>query len=258
MGPSRDDVEFAHELATTATRIALSYFDADVRYETKSDGSPVSDADLAVERALVELVQSRRPDDGILTEESGVISTGERRWIFDPIDGTSYFIKGDSLWGTHVALEVGGEVVLGIITRPVDGQRWWAAVGGGAYAGGDADPMATTEPLLVSDVGALDAARVGFFSLPDSTVPAAVGAHVGAVHLHGDFIGYLLSARLDAVVCGPGCGYVWDHAPCVIVVEEAGGRFTDPRGGRRLDLRGGIYSNTLVHEQLVAIAPPLS
>lgn len=246
-----DDVRLAHELATVAAAVALPYFRNNVVVETKADGSPVSAADLAVERALIDMVKAQRPDDGILTEESGVVREApRRRWIFDPIDGTSFFIEGDSIWGTHVALEEDGEIVIAIIGRPARGHRYWAVKGEGAYRSGDADPTATSERLMLSTIDTMHDARLGFFSAPGSTIPSRMAKDVCETHEGGDLIAELLSGELDAVVCGPDCGYAWDHAPCVLLTIEAGGQFTDPEGGMRIDLRGGVYSNIALHAQV--------
>jgi Inositol monophosphatase family len=95
------DVAIAHELATIAAEVALPYVSDAVDHSLKSDGSPVSACDLAVERALIEFLRHYRPNDGILSEELGEVALGERRWLLDPIDGTSQFVSGGTEWGTH-------------------------------------------------------------------------------------------------------------------------------------------------------------
>ena len=87
----------------------------------------MSEADLEVDRRLLEALLAAQPEDAVLSEESGrARGTSPRRWILDPIDGTFNFVEAKPAWGTHVALEVDGELVLGLITRPVHEQRWWA------------------------------------------------------------------------------------------------------------------------------------
>src|SRR5262249_27666362 len=94
------------ELANTAVNPSIA---EGVEQDSKADGSPVSKADLAAEAAMVEVLRAERPDDGVLSEEAGLVSdagTGGRRWLLDPIDGTVAFVGGGEHWGTHVALEV--------------------------------------------------------------------------------------------------------------------------------------------------------
>ncbi len=129
------DLALARQLGDMAGAIALGYFGTNVRRELKADGSPVTEADLAVERAVLDVLARERPDDGVLSEERGAVARGEtdRRWLIDPIDGTAPFLAGTAGWGTHVALEVGGEIVLGVITRPAEHRSWWATKGQGAW-----------------------------------------------------------------------------------------------------------------------------
>lgn len=241
-----DDVVFAHELADVATAVSLEYFREDVEVQTKADGSPVSAGDLAVERALIDMVRERRPDDGILTEESGALRDAGRRWIFDPIDGTVMYVDHEPGWGTHVALEIGGEIVLGIVTRPVEGRRYSAVAGRGTYV--------DDERIELSSVDSLEQTRVGFFAPP--ALMERVAAAVKEVRKdHFVFVDFLMG-NLDAIVCGPDFGAVWDHAPCGILTREAGGRYADPEGGTRIDRRAGLYSNGHIHDALRDVLGP--
>ncbi|MHB1444820.1 MAG: inositol monophosphatase family protein [Acidimicrobiales bacterium] len=248
-----EDVVLAHELATVAAEVALGFFDGPTEYETKGDGSPVSEADLAVEAALVELIRSRRPGDGIVSEEAGeVAASASRRWLLDPIDGTVYFIQGSTGWGTHVALEVDGEIVIGVITRPVRRVRWWAARGVGAFRSPDHDPTGRATPIAVSHTSRLDQATVGVFAFPSSDLPDRLSAAGARVRRLGSHIPDLGEGSIDAVVADRGCGLWWGHAPAVVLIEEAGGVFVDPDGGRRPDRQGGIYTNAHLLPQVIA------
>lgn len=244
------DVAFAHELASVATSVALPYFQAGVAHRYKLDGSPVSDADLAVEKRLIDLLRQHRPEDGILSEEAGHVAVGRRRWLLDPIDGTTFFVSGQARWGTHVALEIDGHVRLAIITRPVAGRRWWAVAEGGAFADTEDSPMARHQPLSVSRTDRLERAAVGVFAPPESPVPSLLEQAGARVFEPGSLIPDLLEGRLDAVVAH-NCGLAWDHAPAVLLVAEAGGRFTDPEGGQDHDRIGGLYTNGQLDPQLL-------
>ncbi|HET6952042.1 MAG TPA: inositol monophosphatase family protein, partial [Acidimicrobiales bacterium] len=128
------DLALALRLADAADVISLSHFTGGaVDHEIKPDGSPVSAADLAVERRICEIVAAERPGDGVLGEEVGASGPAGRRWILDGIDGTVLYVAGRRGWATEIALEVDGEIVLGVTSGPADGCRWWAARGGGAW-----------------------------------------------------------------------------------------------------------------------------
>ena len=243
------DVAIAHELATIAAEVAIPYVSDAVDHSLKSDGSPVSACDLAVERALIEFLRHYRPNDGILSEELGEVALGERRWLLDPIDGTSQFVSGGAEWGTHVALEIGAQILLGIITRPLQRKRWWGVVGDGAFVDDDVSPDARSTRLRVSTRADLSGARVGLYAIGRSTVAEALVAAGASVHREGSPILEFVEGRLDAIV-SDNCGFLWDHAPAVALTRAAGGRFTDPQGGTRADQQGGLYTNGLLDDQL--------
>ena len=244
------DIEFAHRLVTAAARAALPYVGDAVGHRQKADGSPVSEADLAAEEAMVALVIEHRPGDGVLSEEAGLVATGRRCWLLDPIDGTAQFVTGGGEWGAHVALQVDGQVVLGIISRPLREQRWWAALGHGAFLDGDADPTARSTPLRTSATKIVDGARVGLYRSTNTRLPEVLARYGAMTITEGSHILELIEGRLDAIV-SERCGYAWDHAPAVILAVESGGRFTDPNEGSRPDLQGGVYSNDHLHQPLV-------
>lgn len=239
------DLALARSLADRAAEVALGFTGSPVRWGRKADGSPVTEADLAVERVLVDALAVERPGDDVLSEEgAGREAGGRRRWVIDPIDGTGDFLAGGADWGTHVALEVDGEVVVGVITRPVSGRSWWAARGAGAWG-------SPGRRLAVSPTASLAAARVGGYMRPGSPWQAAVAAAATWVDRASPVLD-LLEGDLDAVLSEG--GYAWDHAPAVVLLDEAGGRFTDPAGGRRIDLQGGLYTNGHLHEALAVTA----
>lgn len=244
------DVELAHELATVASLAALPFAGGAVGHRFKSDGTPVSDADLAAEEAMLALLARHRPCDGVISEERGTIGAGERRWVLDPIDGTAQFVAGREEWGTHVALEVDGEIVLGIITRPIQQRRWWAARGHGAFVASDRDPVARSKPLAMSETTSIGGARVGLYRSEHTRLADLLAARGIRVVPHGpSHILDLVEGRLDGIV-SERCGFLCDHAPAVVLTVESGGSFTDPHGGVRADLRGGIYSNAALHDDL--------
>ena len=250
------DLDLAHRLADVADAITLDRFRAlDLDVARKPDLTPVSDADLAVEQALRSLLEVERPDDAVLGEEHGVTGTGPRRWVVDPIDGTKNFVRGVPVWATLIALQVDGVVEVGVVSAPALGRRWWAARGHGAFAGAS---YAAGARLQVSRVGELGDAHLGYSSLVGWD---AQGRLAGLLSLSrdcwrtrafGDFWSHVLVAEgaLDASF-EPEVS-LWDLAALQVVVEEAGGTFTDLSGRRTPDGGSVVCSNGLLHETVLS------
>lgn len=226
----------AIQLVELADSIAFDYFGKNNRIEQKADGSPVSEADLAVERALLDVLREKHPGDAVLSEESGERGESRRRWILDPIDGTIPFLRGERNWGTHVALEVDGELRLGLLSRPTEQLVYWARRDHGAYvrrAGAD-------RRLRITAGGSLDSAPVSGFLFEDSPLRPAVEGLPGWTRSPVCAVGDLLEGRI-AGLADEG-GKVWDRAPAALLVTEAGGLVDDLHGGHRLDQPWLVYS----------------
>src|SRR5664279_810016 len=132
--PYTEDLALALRLADPADAISFDRFGArDLLVEAKPDLTPVTDADRAVERALLSALAGARPDDAVEGEEFGVRGEGGRRWVIDPIDGTKNFVRGVPVWATLIALLDGADAVVGVATAPALGRRWWAARDEGAW-----------------------------------------------------------------------------------------------------------------------------
>jgi histidinol-phosphatase len=236
-----DELEFALELAELADSISLPRFGAgDLRVTTKSDRSPVTDADHAVEHALRLRIAAERPNDGVLGEEQAA-TEGHRRWVVDPIDGTRNFARGIPVWATLIALEQGGEVVCGVVSAPALGRRWWARRGGGAHRDGD--------PIRVSEISELTKSAVSFAHGADM---ALLEPHVWHTRGFGDFWAHMLVAEgaLDATV-DAALAY-WDYAAVMPIVEEAGGRVTGRDGAPPVPKQQIVSSNGRVLGALAA------
>jgi histidinol-phosphatase len=250
-----EDLAFAHEMAQVASTIALNHFGSSSSH-IKADGTPVGQADLEVDKVLSDMIRAAYPEDRILSEESPSSGTASRRWILDPVDGTVQFLAGEHEWGTHIALEENGEVVLGIVTRPVLGQVWWGFRGGGSWSGTPRDDQViAAERLHVSDIHDLSESRVTVWPVEQhSELVARVKAVVRWTEPDTRCVLRLLQGDFEAVCAF--AGGPWDHAPAVVLVEEAGGRFCDPAGGRRLDLGGACYTNGRIDGELQALLRP--
>jgi histidinol-phosphatase len=251
-----DDLALALSLADAADKITLSRFQAvDLRVESKPDNTPVSDADTAVEAMLRERLAIIRPGDAVLGEEEGLTGHARRRWIIDPVDGTKNFVRGVPVWGTLLGLEVDGEMVVGVVSAPAMGRRWWGARGTGAYtrtATGD------TRALRVSSVTRLGDAFLSFASL-EGWVGAGrlddflgLAGQVWRTRAYGDFWSHMMIAEGSVdVACEPEVS-LWDLAALQVIVEEAGGRFTDLNGRRGPDGGTVLTTNGLLHPAALA------
>ncbi len=247
------DLELALQALELADRITLSAFRRpSLAVETKADLSPVTEADRATEVAIRELIARERPGDAVLGEEMGSTGSGARRWYIDPIDGTVNFVRGIPVWATLLGLEVDGSMQLGAVSAPALGRRWWAERGEGAFA---AAPQGRAERVHVSSVAALSGSGISSASIADFPEPERVvelAQKVKRDRGFGDFWSHMLVAEgacevgLDPVVS------VWDIAPLQVIVEEAGGKFTDFAGTRRLDGGSALSSNGLVHDDVIA------
>lgn len=251
-----EDLALALELADLADEITLARFRADdLAVTTKPDLTPVTEADTAVEQALRERLAAVRPRDSIVGEEYGTSTRpgGSRQWIVDPIDGTKNYVRGVPVWATLIALQERDDVTVGVASAPALGRRWWASRGGGAHI--DDGLSNSRRPLRVSAVGDLADAQVSFAGLEDWQLIGRLDAVIGLVERcwrsrsFGDFWAYMLVAEgameiaLDPVVS------VWDLAAPKVIVEEAGGRFTDLAGDPTADGSDAIATNGAVHQQ---------
>ena len=226
-----DDLRLALSLADEADAITMRYFQsATLAVRTKGDRTPVSEADEAVERMIRERLERERPDDGILGEEFGSRGDAARRWIIDPIDATKNYVRGIPVFATLIALDG----LVGVVSAPALGRRWWAARGEGAFCNGS--------PIRVSAVARLADAAVSAALASDLAAVEDVAWHARGL---GDFWQHVLVAEgaLDAAIDYP--LKLWDYAALVPIVEEAGGRTGFTAGGQF------VSSNGLIHHEIV-------
>ena len=250
-----DDLSLALALADAADAISMSRFGAlDLRVETKPDATPVTDADRAVERAVRDTLGRRRPGDSVVGEEYGTSGTGARRWIVDPIDGTKNFVRGVPIWATLIALMEADTVYVGVVSAPALGRRWWASRGQRAWLsvfGGRA------RRLRVSGVGALADASMSYTAGGWESAPGgragldALTGQVWRTRGYGDFWQHAMVAEGVLDLATEPAASLWDLAPLTVLVEEAGGTFTDlhgapgPAGGSALTTNGTLHRAAL-------------
>jgi histidinol-phosphatase len=253
-----DDLRLAHAAADAADAVTMSRFLAgDLRVESKPDLTPVSDADQAAERAIRALLERDRPSDDVLGEEYGATGDGSgRRWVLDPIDGTKNFVRGVPVWATLIALQHDGQTVVGVVSAPSLGRRWWGVAGGGAWTG---PSTSLARACRVSNVSDLADAYLAYSSIPDwaeiDRQPQFLRLlqRVYQTRGYGDFFAHMLVAE-GVVDCSaePEVS-LWDLAALQIIVTEAGGRFTDLSGVERADGGNVLASNGQLHDELLEI-----
>lgn len=249
---------FALSACDAADEVALHHFRRDIEVMTKPDRSFVTAADQAVERLIRERIHARFPDHGLVGEEYGEESAGgTTRWYIDPIDGTHNYIRGIPLFGTLLALEIDGEIQVGVLSAPALRERWYASRGGGAWAVGAAGSEGPRR-IRASRVAALEDAQILYGSgseIEASGLVPGFRALLQAVWRErgfGDFWGYALIAEGAAEAMVEIDAKTWDLAAPLVIIEEAGGRLTDFKGARRVDGLETLASNGLLHEEILA------
>jgi histidinol-phosphatase len=239
-------LDFAHELANLADAITLGRFRAlDLQVETKPDLTPVSEADRAAEEAIREHVRASGRGEGVLGEEFGD-DGGDVKWIVDPIDGTTSYVRGVPIWATLLALQRDGVVDLGLVSAPALGRRWWAIRGEGAFANGERCRVSSIARIEDCAITTTSARR-----MPDGwrTLVQRAWSNRGL----GDFWQYCLVAEGSVDIACDSVVEVWDYSSVQLLVEEAGGRcstFTgdSPAGGATF-----VATNGLLHDEAVAL-----
>ena len=225
-----DELQAALDAARAAADVIRGFYQRNVKIEMKADKTPVTEADVRSEEAIRDLLTRRFPSYGFYGEETGKSAMdAESVWLVDPIDGTKSFVRECPFFSTQIALMRGGQFVLGVSCAPAYGELAWAERGGGAFLDG--------KPMRVSAVKALEGAIVStgnLKTLAASPAWARFGgliAGINRIRGYGDFVHYHLLARgaLDVVVESD--VNILDIAALTVILEEAGGRFTDLTGG---------------------------
>lgn len=252
-------LDFACKVAREAGQITLKYFKQPFSPDRKSDGSFVTVADRETERFIRARIEEAFPDDAIFgEEESPRAGRSGRQWIIDPIDGTFSFVHGVPFYGVMIGLEINvrqsgleadQDAVLGVVNLPALGEMVYAARGVGCYWNDARARVSQTEKLedallLSTDFGVCE--RYGFGVAAESLQRRA-----NARRTWGDCYGHVLVATGRAEVMLDPVMNVWDCAPFLPILEEAGGTFTDWKG--RKTIRGGnaISTNGALFEEVM-------
>ena len=251
-----DELALAIRVADAADAISLPYFEKRTfTLSRKADSSEVTEADRNTETTITELLVNERPRHAIYGEEHGTIGDPDSAWtwVIDPIDGTSNFVRGVPVWATLIALvhrEQGP--ILGVVSAPAMGRRWWGGLGLGAFANG--------RPVRVSNVDNVSEAQVsvtfnkGWDDVGRTNDLVRLQQSAYRARGYGDFWQHMLVAEgavdiaVDAIGLAP-----YDNAAVQAVVEAAGGTHTDRFGRRDYTSNSAISSNGRLHSAVVGI-----
>jgi len=252
-----DDLRFAHVLADAADDITMRRFRAlDLSVQSKPDLTPVTDADIAAEESLRNVLRRARPRDAMLGEEFGRTGMSPRCWIIDPIDGTKNFVRGVPVWATLIGLMADGEVTVGVVTAPALGRRWWAAQDGGAWTGRS---LTKASACRVSEVTRLEDASLSYSDLASweetERLDAflAVARSVWRTRAYGDFWSHVLVAEGAVDISAEAEVSLWDVAALQVIVTEAGGIFTDLTGKPSPDNGNVLCTNGQLHDEVLGM-----
>ena len=259
------ELAFALTLADRADAISLSRYQAlDLEITTKPDNSPVTDADKAVERAIIDAIATQYPSDGVVGEEFGTSGSKDRYWVIDPIDGTKNFMRGVPTWATLIALVENEAVVASVVSSPALYRRWYASAGGGAFVtegvsnGADESGVSNnvvTRQISVSKVSQLSDASIAYSDFQGWGERRANFENLldGAWRTRGlgDFWSHMLVAEGAVDVAIEPSLALWDMAALDLIVREAGGKFTSLDGVDGPFGPNAISSNGALHSAIV-------
>jgi histidinol-phosphatase len=243
-------LQFALDATWQAGRITLGYFQTQLAAERKADNSMVTIADKQAEQRLRQLIQDRWPDHGIIGEEfDNIREEATYRWLIDPIDGTRSFVSGVPLYSTLLALLDGDRPLLGVIHLPALNETVYAVRGRGCYWNG--------RRVQTSSINKLEDAVVLISGLDHFTNPHQTQAWqhlVDATYAQrtwGDAYGYALVATGRAEIMVDPAMHLWDCGPLQVILEEAGGTFTDWQGDATIHAGESIATNGALYEQVM-------
>ncbi|MEY4656530.1 MAG: histidinol-phosphate phosphatase [Actinomycetota bacterium] len=253
----KQHLEIALRAANAADAVSLPGFaNREFTVSRKADNSEVTEIDRNTETAITSILRETFPQFGIYGEEHGTSgpSDAEFVWVIDPIDGTTNFVRGVPVWGSLIALVHNNFPVLGVVSAPALGMRWWATAGEGAYFNGTR--------MHVSKVNALSEAHV-------STTPNKGWEKVGGLPVlqqlqvdslrsrgFGDFWQHMLVAQgaidvaIDSIGLAP-----YDNAAIYPIVQEAGGMISDRFGNADWRANSMVSSNGILHSTVMERLP---
>ena len=249
------DLELALEMADVADQLSMSRYRAlDLSVETKPDFTPVTEADRAVETSLRERLASKRPSDGVIGEEfPNTNEAASRTWIIDPIDATKNYVRGVPVWGTLIALAIDGEPVVGVVSAPAMGRRWWASPEDGAFTkdvDGSIRKISPSKVQSLSDASFSYSDPIGWDLLGKDSLAKITNA-VWRTRGYGDFWSHLLVAEGAVDIAIEPELQNYDMAAFIAIANAAGCRVTGIKGQTAMQAGHAITTNALLHDQVL-------
>jgi histidinol-phosphatase len=241
----------ALDAAQAAAEVVRRYYQQNLAITIKADKSPVTQADVETEQVIRKLISERFPDHGFYGEETG--SKGldaEYLWLVDPIDGTKAFVREYPMFSTQIALMHRGRLILGVSSAPAYGELAYGEIGVGAWL--------DEKPIKVSDIDTIEGAAISAGNLktlalsPQWSPYGKLIARASRIRGYGDFLHYhlLASGRIDVVIESD--VNILDIAALAVIVEAAGGRFTQLDGNPvNLNTTTVLASNGRLHPKVL-------
>ncbi len=247
-----DYLQVAIKASLESGKILRKHFKRGVKPLNKSDGSPVTIADKESEKKIVSIIRAHFPDHNILGEEFTYEKTdSEFKWIIDPLDMTKNFFRGVPFYSNLIALEKKGKVISGVINLPEINMLAYATIGKGAFVNG--------KRAHVSKTKALDQSFIVFGDIDKHATAPYTRGTFDLIDMcrfnrgYGDALGYVLLAKGNVDIMLDR-GKPWDVAPGKIIVEEAGGKFTDYSGNDTIYGKGpSIATNGILHNRALKL-----
>ena len=251
------DLELALKMADTADVISMARYRAlDLQVETKPDFTPVTEADRAVETALRTALGIDRPADAIIGEEFPATNEGaSRTWIIDPIDATKNYVRGVPVWGTLISLVIDSEPIVGVVSAPAMGRRWWSSPEDGAFTkdvDGSVREISPSKVKSLSDASFSYSDAVGWDLLGKESLHKITSA-VWRTRGYGDFWSHLLVAEGAVDIAIEPELQNYDMAAFIAIATAAGCKVTGSHGQSAMLAGHAITTNALLHNQVLEL-----
>lgn len=244
-------IKVAIEAAKAGAQVGTTYFKNIPTVSFKTDKSPVTKADVEAEKAIRKVITKNFPSHGIIGEELPPINPKSRfQWVIDPIDGTRDYVRKIPFWATYVALMDTKEPIIGVVFLPILGDLMIATKGKGAYLNDKKACVSTTKNLYEAYISHGQIKR--FVQMDKIKQLENLCNKVRAARSYGNFgLKSLIEGNIDVTL--EAYGALYDFAAPSLIVKEAGGEFTDFSGNESMTNKNGVFSNKILHKQVIKI-----
>ena len=243
----------AIKAAKEAGKILMKYYGKGIKGRVKFEDSLVSKVDLEAEKKIISIIKSKYPGHAILSEECGSKKGNSYKWLIDPLDGTHNYLYGIPLFGTSIALEYNGEVILGVIYLPYYNQLYVAEKGKGAFLNGKRIRVSKTNKLKKAMIiydGGLQRSKKSKLKALDKLIDAVFRIRI----LGAACVNLISVAKGGADIYLEHSTNPWDVAAGLLIVEESGGKVTTLDGKKHdLSEKGFVASNGKLHKDIIRL-----